>query len=1173
MDASQSMNKAFSIKFASFFQRVRSIRSCSTVILLGLLFYPVGYGYAGTYVVSPSGNDTANGSFGAPFLSVSKAIAVAQPGDSIQLRAGTYRETIAPVRSGTATNPITIESYNGETAIISACDLVPGPWTAGTNNIYSSPVSGSLPVLFWNPPATSAGGSKFAEFGGNLLGTLFNESGSTTRSMTSINPSASWNFFTQAVTWKVRGLNITTTGLPPANAYLWFSIFSPQTSLGAVATSAYAANDGITVRFDGNGQISLYAKKDTDSNLGTLIKSTSSGTINGFDLTLGPSSGTNVPYTFVIKKVSGGDVTYTGNWAVTQAEWSDGGDGSTSHLQIFAQENSSGVDTTQKFTFTVGSYGVYAGATTILRDEFSENDLATVNEFPSAFQSSLVTSGYDQVFVDGVMQHEARTPNFGTGDLLHPATASVTVASASATNNPNTITSSSFNGKTADFYKNARFFGAVGVAWAWQGAVVSGSSGSVLTVNPSTKTSLWWPDYDGTANLSDTGQGFVYGTLNLLDADGEWYLNPATSTLSLRISGGGSPSGHTVEMKRRSWCISINDYDYIIVRGIQTRGGAILLEGTGNQLVNCDARYLSHFLTFKSGFDRYGDQTAGGGVVLGGSNCTVQNCTISDTAGPAIYSEGSDHRILRNTISRSDYAGTFGGAVNLEGEREIVAFNTISDAGRDVVRLAGTGESVMFNDLSGSGVNCDDVGILYSSWTDSMNSTSGKGSRIAYNWVHDGTPTASHNMGIYLDNGSQNFQVDHNVVWNLGSTGTAVSTNGIRLNSPADGHTVYHNTLFNCDTYNGSTYSNFNPATTPSKYPYWTSTNHHLFYTAQNNLVLTDAGASLENPASKDFRPKVGTPAVDPPPATNTATFTATKAGRYLNNAFTYNCDSITAFTYLETLGNGLALAPVNSWVTDGKPDNGAYERGIASWTAGVTGWDGIKMNSPVVGVRSVTLQGLRIATVLRPTQVRLYYGTSDGGTVATAWPNTRDLGTSTPADVLTSYRLSLTGLSGGQIYSARLRATDANGDTWSDVQSFTTYQSYEGYQTKFGLSVSASPATQDSDGDGSPDLLEYAFETNPTSATDFYFPRITSGPAGSSPYLEFTYRINLSATDLTYTLQSSTDLVSWNQVVSDPANVTQTSISGTNLQEIKVKVPTITNPSRLFLRIQVTKQ
>jgi len=60
---------------------------------------------------------------------------------------------------------------------------------------------------------------------------------------------------------------------------------------------------------------------------------------------------------------------------------------------------------------------------------------------------------------------------------------------------------------------------------------------------------------------------------------------------------------------------------------------------------------------------------------------------------------------------------------------------------------------------------------------------------------------------------------------------------------------------------------------------------------------------------------------------------------------------------------------------------------------------------------------------------------------------------------------------------------------------------------------------------------------------------------------------------DLTYTLQSSTDLVSWNQVVSDPANVAQTSIPGTNLQEIKVKVPTSTTPSRLFLRIQVTKQ
>jgi hypothetical protein len=189
---------------------------------------------------------------------------------------------------------------------------------------------------------------------------------------------------------------------------------------------------------------------------------------------------------------------------------------------------------------------------------------------------------------------------------------------------------------------------------------------------------------------------------------------------------------------------------------------------------------------------------------------------------------------------------------------------------------------------------------------------------------------------------------------------------------------------------------------------------------------------------------------------------------------------------------------------------------------------------------------------------------------VATNWSNTQDLGTLTPADALSTYRPSLNGLAGGQLYYARLRATDANGDTWSDVQSFTTYQSYEGYRNKFSLSGSAPSATTDSDGDSSPDLLEYAFETNPSSASDVYLPAVT---IGSSPYLEFTYHKNLSASDLTYTLQSSTDLISWNQVVSDPANVTQTSLPGTNLQEIKVKVPTSTTPSRLFLRIQVTKQ
>ena len=1033
------MNDRFPSRSLSLFTLVRWMQSCRALIFLGLLFYPFGIGHAVTYVVSPSGNDTStNGDLTTPFSTIEKALSVAQPGDSVQLRSGTYREAINPPRSGTAQNPIVIEAYPGESVTVSALDEVTGPWTAAGNGIYTATVSGSLPVSFWSSPSPSSAGSQFVENGGELDGTMVNETGSTTKSMTSVTPSSAWNFFSQAVTWKVRGLSIASTGtkaLPGANAYLWLSIMSPQTTSNTVSTSAYASDDAATVRFDGTGKMSLYLKKNTANSLGSEVVGQTLTGINGYDLTLGPASGGSVPYTLVVKPSTGGDRTYSGSWAISQTDWSDSGNGSTSHLQIFAQENASPTpDLTQKFQFTVGSYNVTAGTSTVLRDEFDDNELATVDDFPSGLNAT-VTSGYDQVFVDGVMQHEARFPNFGTGGLLNPATTSVTMSRDSDVPN-NTITSSTFSGKSNNFYANARFMGAFGGAWSWQNAVVTNSSGSTLTFDLATKSTPWWP---GTESWqSKTGIGFVYGLLNLLDADGEWYFAPATRQLSLRPMGGGDPSSRRVEIKRRNWCVNINGLDYITVRGIKTVGGAIKLNGVGNVLSDCDASYLSHFLTFSNGYKRDGGTAQGGGVVLGGSGGAVRNCTISNTAGPGVYTSGTGHIITRNKIFNANYAGIFTGGVVLDGEGEVLAFNTAYDCGRDVIEPNGVGSTIVFNDLYGSGKLCKDLGVIYTSYTDAL-SPSGKKTRIAYNWVHDGNLNDPLSKGIYLDNFNRNFQVDHNVVWNF--FGTSVSTalqDGIKMNSPADGHALYHNTLFDCGSYNENTYNSYPSETSV---PYWTDTNQHLIYIAQNNLVLTDSGASLENIAQRDFRPKTSTPAIDPPSTNGITTWTTPNGTANVPPTFSFNKGEWTGtFTYEETTGQGVILPGVNDWVADGKPDSGAYERGIAAWTAGISAWEGLKQDAPPsVGAIAATLQCVRVAPNSAATQNRVYYGTTDGGTNPSSWSSARDLGTTVPTDVQTVLRPVLSGLSQNSTYYARFRVTSANIESWSDATSFTT--------------------------------------------------------------------------------------------------------------------------------------
>jgi hypothetical protein len=356
----------------------------------------------------------------------------------------------------------------------------------------------------------------------------------------------------------------------------------------------------------------------------------------------------------------------------------------------------------------------------------------------------------------------------------------------------------------------------------------------------------------------------------------------------------------------------------------------------------------------------------------------------------------------------------------LGGSNEVAVYNTIYDCGRDVVNLIGTTQTLMFNELYGSGKLCKDLGVVYSANLNSL------GTRIAYNWIHDGNLSDPNSNGIYLDNYDRNFQVDHNVIWNFGA---GQNNAGIYLNSPADAIQLHHNTLFSCTSYNVGTYNKY-PNGNPDAV-YWTGGNQHLIYTAQNNLMLSDSGASLENTAGKDFRPKVGSSAIDPPSTTGTTTWTTPNGTTNVPATFAYNRGDWTgAFTYTETTGQGVILPGINGWVHDGKPDSGAYERGIAAWTVGFDGWEGLKQDAPpAVGVTTATLQCVRVAVDVVSTQVRVYYGTTDGGTNPGAWSNTSDLGTAVPADVLSVFRPALTGVTPTTTYRVRFRATTASDD------------------------------------------------------------------------------------------------------------------------------------------------
>ena len=83
------------------------------VFFSAVLCFTVGVLTGGTLYVSPKGNDKNSGSLKAPFATIAHAAKVANPGDTVKIAPGIYREQIIFRKSGKKGAPITFEGVRG----------------------------------------------------------------------------------------------------------------------------------------------------------------------------------------------------------------------------------------------------------------------------------------------------------------------------------------------------------------------------------------------------------------------------------------------------------------------------------------------------------------------------------------------------------------------------------------------------------------------------------------------------------------------------------------------------------------------------------------------------------------------------------------------------------------------------------------------------------------------------------------------------------------------------------------------------------------------------------------------------------------------------------------------------------------------------------------------------
>jgi hypothetical protein len=98
--------------------------------------------------------------------------------------------------------------------------------------------------------------------------------------------------------------------------------------------------------------------------------------------------------------------------------------------------------------------------------------------------------------------------------------------------------------------------------------------------------------------------------------------------------------------------------------------------------------------------------------------------------------------------------------------------------------------TIAYNNVYNFGMLNQDLGGYYTGSSDGT--STGKQSSIDHNWMHDNQSGVA-GVGIYLDNGSSNFLIHHNVSWN--NSGVGIKLNGNTTTYSSQGNLVYNNTL------------------------------------------------------------------------------------------------------------------------------------------------------------------------------------------------------------------------------------------------------------------------------------------------------------------------------------------------------------------------------------------
>jgi len=706
------LNTSFSYKKGIVMKKILYLHTFLRIFVV-LLLFSTTYAYAQNYYVDVNnGLDDADGTtIETPFKYISQAVDKVASGDTVYLRAGTYRETIKDIPSGSPENPITFKAYQNEKVTVSGAERITD-WS-NTNGMYSASVNSN------------------------------------------IDASHQQLFVNGKMVFQAREPEMSNHDDPFSQKWIHMVKGKPVTLKASNGKYLIKSKDNNALH--ANGNINDERVKFYLVNLGGQDRNNMNCIKNGSRVAF---FSTNLTDVFQIE--GGGDSLKNG--------------GSSNHKLIMKET-------------AIGNWETFV----IKRADGTENPICP-NDTVAV---TLMAKKYDDKgggFLGVDLENEnilsAYKNSAGENETFY-----MTMEPEGLFYKKNDEKNTDLN-KKDDAWKGAYAWGAFHKAdkgsgsWALNIAKIKSSSEGKLILEEK-KRDEWWE------NGWYQGDVAIIGSLSALDSENEWFCENKR-TLYFKPASGKNAEELNIEFKYRTWVID-SSASYLVFQNINFFSGQIKLLGSQNLFDNIKVTYGSHFTVreknpdsiynVSSPFINYdrGDN----GIYLEGNNNQIKNSEVAYSAGSGMFIEGDNNNVQNCLIHDFGYMGTYTSGVFFDGSNSSLTYSTLFNSGRDLLHLGAVkkclGCTYNYNLFHSSALLANDSGLIYSFGHNHGDS------EIAYNWLEGRAgykkTVASVRPGIYMDNGSRNIRIHHNVI-----TGMGIEP-GIQFNTPHEGLSATNNTI------------------------------------------------------------------------------------------------------------------------------------------------------------------------------------------------------------------------------------------------------------------------------------------------------------------------------------------------------------------------------------------